>query len=397
MSLIFDNLKSLERQEQEPDWEAVSGRTEPVDRSAGSWASRASVLLAVLAVGVAGGWLFWPDRSADTPAMAQSETGSMTPVVDEPEPTQPAGSSPGEPDPVGIAQGGQPAASDNDDAGDEPVVTDPEPLQSPPDNLIAAAPEADEDTDSSSPLSDADTRTSDDDEVIDVVETVGNDSGTGSVTMTVRPASGDDVDSDDSGSSAGQIEITRAEEEPATQNENTSAIESAVERESTGNEVTTPTQSRPQQVASSSEPSGTVGTDPLPSARRSDVPERQQVETMRSRLLLALEAGQNEQARQVLEQLDQQMGNDSAFVRRMRAYYLLNTGQFDEAEDAYDRVLIDNPQDAEARLNSGWLAWQREDLVKARNRLRPLLTDDRFGDQASTYMNAIERQAREGL
>jgi len=126
-------------------------------------------------------------------------------------------------------------------------------------------------------------------------------------------------------------------------------------------------------------------------------PARQSVEALRGQLLLALESGQYTQATLVLGQLQQQLGDDSGFYRRIQAYYLLRTEQLEAAEAAYDAILISSPEDGDARLNSGWLAMQRGDLNKARNRLRPLMTDSRYRSQATPLMAEIDRAARLGL
>jgi hypothetical protein len=128
--------------------------------------------------------------------------------------------------------------------------------------------------------------------------------------------------------------------------------------------------------------------------RSAVVPARQNVDALRSRFLLALDAGQYSEAEALLITLNEQLGSGSLFVQRMQAYYLLKTRQFAAAERAYGALLAITPDDSEARFNSGWLALQQGELVRAANQLRPLLNDAGYRAQVVPLMTEIDRQTR---
>lgn len=134
-----------------------------------------------------------------------------------------------------------------------------------------------------------------------------------------------------------------------------------------------------------------VVAQPSPSSS----PSPRAIAHLRSSVLQALDRGDDDEVTARLAELTAELGEDSPFVRRLSAFVLLRSGQWAEAERAYDALLTVQPNDAEARFNSGWLAMQRGDHDKARQRLRPLQRHPEFGTQAATWMAELDRHARQ--
>jgi len=109
---------------------------------------------------------------------------------------------------------------------------------------------------------------------------------------------------------------------------------------------------------------------------------RRIVEALRTRLVLALEAGRYADAQAALEELTAQLGEDSRFARQMRAYYLYQTGDIDAAASAYDELLVDDPDDADMRMTTVRIAVQRGRYEEAARRLAALTSDPRYRGEA---------------
>jgi len=107
------------------------------------------------------------------------------------------------------------------------------------------------------------------------------------------------------------------------------------------------------------------------------------VEEARSQILLAIENGNLQDAEQALASIEEQLGANSLFAMRMRAFYLLNTEQYIAASSIYDSLIIDAPDDHESRLNSAWIALKLKDFERAKSRIQPLLSNPSYGARAA--------------
>lgn len=129
----------------------------------------------------------------------------------------------------------------------------------------------------------------------------------------------------------------------------------------------------------------------------SSAPTPMVVNRLRSQLILALDDGDVSKREATLGELRDLLEADSPFLRRIEAFVLLRTQQWRAAELAYDALLLENREDADARFHSGWLAIRRGDHEKAENRLRPLQRHPEYRQQVAGLLAEIDRQARVGL
>ncbi len=121
------------------------------------------------------------------------------------------------------------------------------------------------------------------------------------------------------------------------------------------------------------------------------------VNRLRSQLILALDQGDAQAHAAALNELRALLGDESLFIQRMEAFVLLRTQAWDAAELAYDALLLGNPDDAEARFNSGWLAMRRGDMDKAERRLRTLQRHPEYRQQVAGLLADLDRHARAGM
>lgn len=123
-------------------------------------------------------------------------------------------------------------------------------------------------------------------------------------------------------------------------------------------------------------------------------PSPAEVNRLRNRLVMAIDGQDDELVEATLAALRDKLGEDSAFYQRIQAFTWLRAQQWDKAEQAYDALLLQHGDDAEARFNSGRLALRRGDLPKAEQRLRPLQRHPDYRQTVASMLAELDRQQR---
>lgn len=123
-------------------------------------------------------------------------------------------------------------------------------------------------------------------------------------------------------------------------------------------------------------------------------PNPADVNRLRNRLIMAIDSQDNAGIEAALSELGDKLGQDSVFYQRMKAFAWLRLQQWAEAEQAYDSLLLQYGDDAEARFNSGRLALRRGDLDKAEQRLRPLQRHPEYRQAVAALLAELDRHQR---
>lgn len=123
-------------------------------------------------------------------------------------------------------------------------------------------------------------------------------------------------------------------------------------------------------------------------------PSPVEVNRLRNRLVMAIDAQDDQMVETTLLALRDKLGEQSVFYQRLQAFTWLRSQQWLEAEQAYDALLLQHGDDADARFNSGRLALRRGDLDKAEQRLRPLQRHPDYRQDVASMLAELDRYQR---
>ena len=147
------------------------------------------------------------------------------------------------------------------------------------------------------------------------------------------------------------------------------------------------------------EPEPVSDTTPEPAtaitaAVTASAPSPAEVNRLRNRLVMAIDSQDHDMVEATLATLRDTLGEESVFYQRLQAFTWLRSQQWAEAEQAYDALLLQHGDDADARFNSGRLALRRGDLDKAEQRLRPLQRHPEYRQAVAAMLAELDRQQR---
>ncbi len=87
------------------------------------------------------------------------------------------------------------------------------------------------------------------------------------------------------------------------------------------------------------------------------------------RLKLAMAQKNEALVAKYLDELAEMSGDESVFVNKMRAYWALSNGHFDEAFSRYQSIIAQNPNDIESQMNAASAEMQLKHFENAYKRL----------------------------
>lgn len=124
-----------------------------------------------------------------------------------------------------------------------------------------------------------------------------------------------------------------------------------------------------------------------PAAAAPVMSERQIVKKIEAAMI----EGKNRRAEELLEQLAAVMGEDSIYVMKLRAYFLLRTGENPLAVALLKKVLADNANDVEAGINMAVLEIRSKKYLQARERLVRLKNRHPENRLVTNLLNRLDR------
>jgi len=98
------------------------------------------------------------------------------------------------------------------------------------------------------------------------------------------------------------------------------------------------------------------------------------------RLKLAMAQKNEALVAKYLDELAGMSGDESAFVNKMRAYWALSNGRFDEAFSRYQSIIAQNPNDIESQMNAASAEMQLKHFDNAYKRL--VMLADKYPNDA---------------
>lgn len=121
-----------------------------------------------------------------------------------------------------------------------------------------------------------------------------------------------------------------------------------------------------------------------------------EIARLRARILQALQQGDTAQAGKDLARLQAALGEDSLFVRRLSAYYLMKSGQDLQALAAYEALLAEQQGDADSLLNAAILEMRLTRYEAALRRLERLASQPGYQDKAARLSQRVLQLMTDG-
>lgn len=123
--------------------------------------------------------------------------------------------------------------------------------------------------------------------------------------------------------------------------------------------------------------------------------ERQLIEELRQKILTALVSNNRAEAELALISLTELLGDGSPFVQKMSAFFYLETKQYKKALEAYQRILIKDAQDNNARMQIAKTAAVLGKHEVARKQLIFLVEQKEYRSDARLLLNEISNMSDE--
>lgn len=117
--------------------------------------------------------------------------------------------------------------------------------------------------------------------------------------------------------------------------------------------------------------------------------ERQLIEQLRQKMLVALSSNNHADAEDALISLTEMLGEISPFVQKMSAFFYLETKQYENALEVYQRILIKDTQDNNVRMQIAKVAAVLGKAEVARKQLILLADQREYRSEARQLLQEI--------